>query len=131
MLPMLQVSKVLPFKGCIKELKINRAPQSFLHHNQIGLCFSNIERGSYFRGDAYVVYSKFSPRSESSLNYQRHFREELQSNHNARIKIRVQNQGTKRHPNERLHNQQQPSSLLGVAKRCRRNVRRHGKRCCI
>ncbi|GJQ67201.1 hypothetical protein Trydic_g8109 [Trypoxylus dichotomus] len=57
-LPKQLISKLVPFKGCIKELKINQAPQSFLQHHNIGLCFSHIEKGSYFRGDAFVVYKR-------------------------------------------------------------------------
>ncbi|KAI4466136.1 netrin/laminin-related [Holotrichia oblita] len=57
-LPKQLLTKLTPFKGCIKELKINQAPQSFIHHHNIGLCFSNIEKGLYFSGDAYIVYKR-------------------------------------------------------------------------
>lgn len=51
------------FRGCIRGLKINDQDQSLVtnkntRHNHIGQCFANVERGSYFGGDAYAVYRK-------------------------------------------------------------------------
>lgn len=58
-----QISKLeqIEFKGCIRKLSINKTTQDLalpgLHHN-IGQCFPRVERGSFFSGDAYAVYSR-------------------------------------------------------------------------
>lgn len=52
--------ELIEFRGCIKRLKINNVTQDLappdLHRN-IGQCFPRIEKGSYFPGDAYAIYS--------------------------------------------------------------------------
>lgn len=58
-----QIAKLeeIEFKGCIRKLSINNTTQDLarpgLHHN-IGQCFPRVERGSFFSGDAYAVYSR-------------------------------------------------------------------------
>lgn len=58
-----QIAKLeqIDFKGCIRKLSINNTTQDLarpgLHHN-IGQCFPRVERGSFFSGDAYAVYSR-------------------------------------------------------------------------
>lgn len=54
--------ELIQFRGCIRSLKINKQPQSLVSnkntkHSRIGQCFSTVEQGSYFGGDAYAVYS--------------------------------------------------------------------------
>lgn len=61
---LLQVQKSETLKGCIQKLSVNGHPEdlvgeSTLHHN-VGQCFPSVERGSYFPGDAYVMYSEYS-----------------------------------------------------------------------
>nr|XP_022919111.1 laminin subunit alpha-1 isoform X1 [Onthophagus taurus] len=52
------ITKINQFKGCIKPLKINNTPRKFDEIHNIGQCFPNIEKGSYFRGDSYAIYNK-------------------------------------------------------------------------
>lgn len=55
------MSKLEPFKGCIRRFKVNNSTQDLArpgHHSNIGQCFPNVEKGSYFPGDAFAVYSK-------------------------------------------------------------------------
>ncbi|KAF5307738.1 hypothetical protein FQR65_LT06609 [Abscondita terminalis] len=63
-LPTLLRGNFHPFRGCIRGLTINKVPQGLVRdkntvHYNIGQCFPHIERGSYFGGDAYAIYSKF------------------------------------------------------------------------
>lgn len=53
-------SKVESFKGCLRRFSINNATQDLAkpaRHQFVGQCFPSIERGSYFPGDGYAVYS--------------------------------------------------------------------------
>lgn len=55
-------SKLEQFKGCIRKFQINNATQDLARpgrHFNVGQCFPTVEKGSYFPGDAYVIYSKF------------------------------------------------------------------------
>lgn len=54
-------SKMEQFKGCIKRFLMNNISQDLARpgrHFGIGQCFPNVEKGSYFAGDAYAIYSK-------------------------------------------------------------------------
>lgn len=55
-------SKYEQFKGCIRRFLMNNLSQDLAipgRHFAIGQCFPNVEKGSYFAGDAYAIYSKF------------------------------------------------------------------------
>lgn len=48
------------FKGCIRKFQINNSTQDLARpgrHFNVGQCFPTVEKGSYFPGDAYVIYS--------------------------------------------------------------------------
>lgn len=50
------------FRGCIRRFKVNNATQDLARpgrHVSIGQCFPQVEKGSYFPGDAFAVYSKY------------------------------------------------------------------------
>ncbi|KYB27445.1 Laminin subunit alpha-1-like Protein [Tribolium castaneum] len=54
-------NELLPFRGCIRSLKINKNLQvvknnNNVFYNNIGQCFQNVEEGAYFGGDAYAIY---------------------------------------------------------------------------
>lgn len=54
-------SKLEQFKGCIRRFYVNGVSQDLAkpgRHFGINQCFPNAEKGSYFGGDAYAVYSK-------------------------------------------------------------------------
>lgn len=54
-------SKLEQFKGCIRRFLVNNISQDLAKpgkHFAIGQCFPNVEKGSYFAGDAYAIYSK-------------------------------------------------------------------------
>lgn len=51
-----------PFKGCLRRVSINNNTQDLARpgkHSNVGQCFPTVERGSYFPGDAYAIYSEF------------------------------------------------------------------------
>nr|CAD7199120.1 unnamed protein product [Timema douglasi] len=54
------VSKHEGFKGCMRNLAINKQSQDLVGAkttpNKVGQCFPQVERGSYFPGDAYAIY---------------------------------------------------------------------------
>lgn len=55
-------SKLEQFKGCIRRFLMNNISQDLARpgrHLAIGQCFPNVEKGSYFGGDAYAVYSMY------------------------------------------------------------------------
>lgn len=55
-------SKYEQFKGCIRRFLMNNLAQDLAmpgRHSAVGQCFPNVEKGSYFAGDAYAIYSKF------------------------------------------------------------------------
>lgn len=54
-------AKLEQFKGCIRRFLLNNLSQDLARPNRhfgIGQCFPRVEKGSYFAGDAYAVYSK-------------------------------------------------------------------------
>lgn len=54
-------AKLEQFKGCIRRFLLNNVSQDLARpsrHSGIGQCFPKVEKGSYFAGDAYAVYSK-------------------------------------------------------------------------
>ncbi|XP_063216579.1 laminin subunit alpha-1 [Bacillus rossius redtenbacheri] len=59
-LPEMLVQKHEGFKGCIRNLAINKQSQDLVGektlHSKVGQCFPQVERGSYFPGDAYAIY---------------------------------------------------------------------------
>lgn len=60
-------AKLEQFKGCIRRFLLNNVAQDLARpgrHFGIGQCFPNIEKGSYFAGDAYATYSKFTAKCE-------------------------------------------------------------------
>ncbi|XP_017778098.1 PREDICTED: laminin subunit alpha-1-like, partial [Nicrophorus vespilloides] len=72
------MDKLQPFRGCLRSLKINNVPQSLINdkttvHHNIGQCFPNIEKGSYFRGDSYALYKRYFGLS-NSLEFSFNFR---------------------------------------------------------
>lgn len=55
------ISKLEQFKGCIRRFRVNNATQDLARpgrHFNVGQCFPGVEKGSYFPGDAYVIYSE-------------------------------------------------------------------------
>jgi len=51
------------FKGCLRKMTLAGAIQDLARpgkHRHVGQCFPKVERGSYFPGDAYAIYSKYS-----------------------------------------------------------------------
>lgn len=55
-------AKLEQFKGCIRRFHLNNVPKDLAspgRHFGIGQCFPNVEKGSYFAGDAYATYSEF------------------------------------------------------------------------
>lgn len=60
-LPIELLSKLEEFKGCIRRFTVNNATQDLARpgkHFNVGQCFPRVEKGSYFPGDAYAIYSK-------------------------------------------------------------------------
>lgn len=54
-------SKLEQFKGCIRRFYVNNVSQDLAkpgRHSGINQCFPNVEKGSYFGGDAFAVYSE-------------------------------------------------------------------------
>lgn len=59
-LPPELLSKMEEFKGCIRKFRVNNSTQDLAppdKHNNVGQCFPNVEKGSYFPGDAFAIYS--------------------------------------------------------------------------
>ncbi|ALC39660.1 wb, partial [Drosophila busckii] len=49
------------FRGCLRRVSINNSTQDLARpgkHLNVGQCFPNVERGSFFAGDAYAIYKK-------------------------------------------------------------------------
>lgn len=60
-LPSELLSKLEEFKGCIRQFKVNNTTQDLARpgrHFNVGQCFPKVEKGSYFPGDAYAIYSE-------------------------------------------------------------------------
>lgn len=57
----LKILKLEKFKGCIRRFTVNNVTQDLakagLHHS-VGQCFPSVEKGTYFPGDAYAIFSK-------------------------------------------------------------------------
>ncbi|XP_066906769.1 laminin subunit alpha-1 [Halyomorpha halys] len=66
MIPQPLLNKLEGFKGCIRGLKVNNHEEYLLSEKstppyRVGQCIPQVERGSYFPGDAYAVYkNKFN-----------------------------------------------------------------------
>ena len=59
-LPNELLSKLEEFKGCMRRFIVNGLTQDLArNHKNVGQCFPKVEKGSFFPGDAYAVYSKF------------------------------------------------------------------------
>lgn len=61
-LPSELLSKLEEFKGCIRQFKVNNTTQDLAkpgRHFNVGQCFPKVEKGSYFPGDAYAIYSEY------------------------------------------------------------------------
>lgn len=54
------LSKKEDFRGCIRRFNVNGIMQDLtkIYYN-LGQCFPKVEKGSYFSGDAYAVYSEY------------------------------------------------------------------------
>lgn len=55
------LTKLEQFKGCIRRFRVNNATQDLVRpgrHFNVGQCFPSVEKGSYFPGDAFVIYSE-------------------------------------------------------------------------
>lgn len=62
LLPNELAAKLEGFKGCLRKFMVNNVTQDLarLHsHLNVGQCFPRVEKGSYFSGDAYAIYSEF------------------------------------------------------------------------
>lgn len=54
-------SRIGNFKGCLRSFFIDNKSQDLAfpeNHSNIGQCFPKVEKGSFFAGDAYVLYSE-------------------------------------------------------------------------
>lgn len=54
-------SKLEQFKGCMRRFYLNTVSQDLAkpgRHFGINQCFPQVEKGSYFGGDAYAIYSE-------------------------------------------------------------------------
>lgn len=63
-LPKEMLSKLVEFKGCVRRFTVNNQTQDLARpgrHQHVGQCFPRVEKGSYFPGDAYAIYSEFTP----------------------------------------------------------------------
>uniref|UniRef100_T1HX12 Laminin subunit alpha-2 n=1 Tax=Rhodnius prolixus TaxID=13249 RepID=T1HX12_RHOPR len=64
-LPPALLQRIQGFKGCIRNLKLNNHEEHIVGEKstpfKVGQCFPQVERGSYFPGDAYAIYkNKFN-----------------------------------------------------------------------
>lgn len=60
-LPTELLMRLETFKGCIREMTINNSIQDLARpgkHLNVGQCFPKVEKGSFFPGDAYAIYSE-------------------------------------------------------------------------
>ncbi|CAA9998731.1 unnamed protein product, partial [Nesidiocoris tenuis] len=60
---LLQINKLEGFKGCVRALKVNGREEPLMvektvPYPKVGQCFPQVERGSYFPGDAFAIYKK-------------------------------------------------------------------------
>ena len=57
-----KVSKQPGFTGCVKNFKINNQTEDLIGENSlhqgVGQCFPNVEKGSYYSGDAFIAYGE-------------------------------------------------------------------------
>uniref|UniRef100_A0A0A9YKQ2 Laminin subunit alpha-1 n=1 Tax=Lygus hesperus TaxID=30085 RepID=A0A0A9YKQ2_LYGHE len=66
LLPQNLIHKLEGFKGCIRALRVNDREEPLVveqtnPYPKVGQCFPQVERGSYFPGDAYAIYkNKFN-----------------------------------------------------------------------
>lgn len=69
-LPVELVAKLEGFKGCVRRFRVNNNTQDLVRpgrHFNVGQCFPRVEKGSYFPGDAYAVYSELPFSTFSNL----------------------------------------------------------------
>lgn len=60
-LPAEMVARLEGFKGCLRKLIVNNVTQDLAKqhsHVNVGQCFPRVEKGSYFAGDAFAVFSE-------------------------------------------------------------------------
>ncbi|BES88583.1 laminin subunit [Nesidiocoris tenuis] len=62
-LPNNLINKLEGFKGCVRALKVNGREEPLMvektvPYPKVGQCFPQVERGSYFPGDAFAIYKK-------------------------------------------------------------------------
>ncbi|CAH1175740.1 unnamed protein product [Phaedon cochleariae] len=68
--------KLQPFRGCMRHLSINNEQKLLIKnskeikHSGITQCFSNVEDGAYFGGDAYAVYNDFRMGQPVELSFE-------------------------------------------------------------
>ncbi|KAK9510148.1 hypothetical protein O3M35_004992 [Rhynocoris fuscipes] len=59
-IPQTLIHKLEEFKGCIRNLKLNNQDEHIVGEKstpfKVGQCFPQVERGSYFPGDAFAIY---------------------------------------------------------------------------
>lgn len=61
-LPSELIAKLEGFKGCLRRFSVNNVTQDLAKtgsHKNVGQCFPRVEKGSYFPGDAFGIYSKY------------------------------------------------------------------------
>lgn len=56
------LQNVQSFKGCMQGFAINHQEEELISEkairHKVGQCFPQVEKGSFFPGDAYAIYSK-------------------------------------------------------------------------
>lgn len=56
------LQSIQTFKGCMQGFSINHQEEELISEkairHKVGQCFPQVEKGSFFPGDAYAIYSK-------------------------------------------------------------------------
>lgn len=57
------LQSIQAFKGCMQGFIVNHQEEELISEkairHKVGQCFPQVEKGSFFPGDAYAIYSKF------------------------------------------------------------------------
>lgn len=60
------LQSVQPFKGCMQGFAINHQEEELISEkairHKVGQCFPQVEKGSFFPGDAFAIYSELIKR---------------------------------------------------------------------
>lgn len=57
------LQEIRPFKGCMQGFSVNHQEEELISEkairHKVGQCFPQVEKGSFFPGDAYAIYSEW------------------------------------------------------------------------